>query len=59
MVGVKEEREFRFRGDLYSQESTFLLVYIYVLINNVIDFSSFKRFKMSLLSCGLSKYVHF
>ena len=59
MAGVKEEREFRFRGDLYSQESTFPLVYIYVLINNVIDFSSFKRFKMSLLSCDLSKCVHF
>jgi len=26
MVGVEEEREFRFRGDLYSQENTFLLV---------------------------------
>jgi len=59
MVGVKGEREFRFRGDLSSQESTFPLVYIYVLINNVIDFSSFKRFKMSLLSCNLSKCVHF
>ena len=28
MVGVKEGREFRFRGDLYSQESTFPLVFI-------------------------------
>jgi len=28
MVGVEEGREFRFRGDLYSQESTFPLVYI-------------------------------
>ena len=27
MVGVEEGREFRFRGDLYSQESTFLLVF--------------------------------
>ena len=26
MVGVDEGREFRFRGDLYSQESTFPLV---------------------------------
>ena len=26
MVGVEEGREFRFRGDLYSQESTFPLV---------------------------------
>jgi len=26
MVGVKEGREVRFRGDLYSQESTFPLV---------------------------------
>ena len=26
MVGVDEEREFRFRVDLYSQESTFPLV---------------------------------
>jgi len=28
MVGVEEEREFRFRVDLYSQESTFPLVII-------------------------------
>ena len=28
MVGVEEWREFRFRGDLYSQESTFPLVNI-------------------------------
>ena len=28
MVGVEEGREFRFRGDLYSQESTFALVII-------------------------------
>jgi len=28
MVGVEEGREFRFRGDLYSQESTFPLVKI-------------------------------
>jgi len=27
MVGVEEGREFRFRGDLYSQESTFPLVF--------------------------------
>ena len=27
MVGVEEGREFCFRGDLYSQESTFPLVY--------------------------------
>ena len=26
MVGVEEERKFRFRGDLYSQESTFPIV---------------------------------
>jgi len=26
MVGAEEGREFRFRGDLYSQESTFPLV---------------------------------
>jgi len=26
MVGVEEGREFRFRGDLYSHESTFPLV---------------------------------
>ena len=30
MVGVEEEREFRFRGDLYSQESTFPLVLIFI-----------------------------
>ena len=29
MVGVEEGREFRFRGDLYSQESTFPLVIIF------------------------------
>jgi len=28
MVGVEEGREFRFRGDLYSQESTFPLVIV-------------------------------
>ena len=28
MVGVEEGREFRFRGDLYSQESTLPLVNI-------------------------------
>ena len=28
MVGVEEGREFRFRGDLYSRESTFPLVTI-------------------------------
>jgi len=26
VIGVEEGREFRFRGDLYSQESTFPLV---------------------------------
>jgi len=30
MVGVEEGREFRFRGDLYSQESTFPLVFTVV-----------------------------
>jgi len=30
MVGVEKGREFRFRGDLYSQESTFPLVLITV-----------------------------
>jgi len=29
IVGVEEWREFRFRGDLYSQESTFPLVFYY------------------------------
>jgi len=28
MVGVEEGRELRFRGDLYSQESTFPLVFL-------------------------------
>ena len=32
MVGVEEEREFRFRGDLYSQESTFPLVLLCSLV---------------------------
>jgi len=31
MVGVEEGREFRFRGDLYSQESTFPLVICRIL----------------------------
>ena len=31
MVGVEEGREFRFRGDLYSQESTFPLVFSVVV----------------------------
>jgi len=31
MVGVEEGREFRFRGDLYFQESTFPLVDSYVV----------------------------
>ena len=36
MVGIEEGREFRFRGDLYSQESTFPLVYyVCVLLKNV------------------------
>jgi len=30
MVVVEEGREFRFRGDLYSQESTFPLVLVVV-----------------------------
>ena len=30
MVIVEEGREFRFRGDLYSQESTFPLVSIWI-----------------------------
>jgi len=34
MVGVEEGREFRFRGDLYSQESTFPLVkYIFYRVS--------------------------
>jgi len=32
MVGVEERREFRFRGDLYSQESTFPLVVIILIL---------------------------
>jgi len=32
MVGVEEMREFLFRGDLYSQESTFPLVLSCVLM---------------------------
>ena len=34
MVGVEEGREFRFRGDLYSQESTFPLVIYKTLVQN-------------------------
>jgi len=37
MVGVEEGREFRFRGDLYSQESTFPLIVV-VDRPNCIDF---------------------
>jgi len=33
MVGVEEGREFRFRGDLYSQESTFPLVFHFFCTN--------------------------
>ena len=29
MLGVEEGREFRFRGDMYSQESNFPLVMVY------------------------------
>jgi len=35
MVGVEEGREFRFRGDLYSQESTFPLVRYFITPINV------------------------
>ena len=31
MVGVEEGREFCFRGDLYSQESTFPLVFVVII----------------------------
>ena len=34
MVGVEEGREFRFRGDLYSHQSTFPLVII--IINSIV-----------------------
>ena len=33
MVGVEEGREFRFRGDQYSQESTFPLVKYKSVVN--------------------------
>jgi len=36
MVGVEEGREFRFRGDLYSQESTFPLVFLSVISPSVL-----------------------
>jgi len=35
MVEVEEGREFRFRGDLYSQESTFRLVIVLVIVNKI------------------------
>ena len=38
MVGVEEGREFRFRGDLHSQESTFPLVnllFSFVLLRDI------------------------
>ena len=34
MVGVEEGREFRFRGDLYSQESTFPLVTSSIIVRH-------------------------
>ena len=40
MVRVEEGREFRFRGDLYSQESTFPLVEIVVFSWNHCEVSS-------------------
>jgi len=40
MVGVKEGREFRFRGDLYSQESTFPQVLFTSAKDEVIWFDS-------------------
>jgi len=42
MVGVKEGREFRFRGDLYSQKSTFPLVLITLKRRCEIGNSSFE-----------------
>ena len=38
MVGVEEGREFRFRGDLYSQESTFRLVVLFIIIFDTLSF---------------------
>ena len=38
MVGVEERREFRFRGDLYSQESTFPLVVIILILFSYVFF---------------------
>ena len=40
MVGVEEGREFRFRGDLYSQESTFPLV-IYIFLKKIYHGNNF------------------
>ena len=37
MVGVEEGREFRFRGDLYSQESIFPLV---ITVMYIVAFSA-------------------
>ena len=34
MAGVEEGREFRFRGDLYSQESTFPLVLLIISVDS-------------------------
>ena len=39
MVGVEEGREFRFLGDLYSQESTFPLVLHFIEKNERVSFS--------------------
>jgi len=38
MVGVEEGHEFRFRGDMYSQESTFpLVVSVSVLLTSLLQ----------------------
>jgi len=42
-VGVEEGREFRFRGDLYSQESTFPVVLKVLLVNLLAGLTSIAR----------------
>ena len=48
MVGVEEGREFRFRGDPYSQESTFPLV-IFLFLGRSVDLTIAVAFRRKLI----------
>jgi len=53
MVRVEEGREFRFCGDLYSQESTFPLVIKCYYIDLIIDGTYFLSFLSCFLKCSM------